>query len=136
MDAVECRTYPCRQCPWRQDSDLAEFADADFAKLAAADGGSGFGAPRAAPMMSCHLDQPGTEHAMRLCAGWLATVGPNHLAVRIHVLAGQIPSDALAVRPNWPRLHANLTDMLARRPQCQHGNVVSDQPGEMRSILD
>lgn len=42
-------------------------------------------------MMACHRDQPGTAHPMRLCAGWLAVVGRDHLGVRLKILAGSCP---------------------------------------------
>jgi hypothetical protein len=113
---LEHRRYPCQQCPWRKDADLADFTDADFIKLGAANGRPGAEASLDGPMMSCHLDQPGTAHAMRLCGGWLATVGHDHLAVRFHVLTGKLPADVLAPGEDWPALYADLDEMLAHRP--------------------
>jgi hypothetical protein len=117
---IEYRRRPCGRCPWRRDTDLGEFSDTDFAKLAAANGRPGAEAPMDAPMMACHRDQPGTRHALRLCAGWLAVVGPVHLAVRLHVLAERLPAEALTAPPGWPALYADLADLLDHQlPQHQ-----------------
>jgi hypothetical protein len=109
------RMRPCTGCPWRADVDLAEFSDADFAKLRRANGMPGAEASRDAPAMSCHQDQPGTAHAMRLCAGWLAVVGRDHLSVRMAVLAGRLPESAVVPGGDWPRLYESLEAMIAHR---------------------
>jgi hypothetical protein len=93
------------------------FSDADMAKLAHANGVAGSEAAPNAPTMSCHRDQPGTAHAMRLCAGWLAVVGPHHLGVRMAILAGRLPDDALVVGQNWPELRESLNHLLDDRDQ-------------------
>lgn len=116
---LEHRRRPCQRCPWRRDCDLTGFTDADFAKLTAANGRPRDEAGLRAPMMSCHLDQPDTTHAMRLCAGWLVTVGPDHLAVRCHVLGERLPEDALAPGGDWPALYSSLEELLAHRPGGQ-----------------
>lgn len=77
--SLEFRTTPCTARPRRADTDLGAFSDADFAKLAAANGVQSPEAAIDAPMAPCHVDQPGTAHPMRLCAGWLAVVGRDHL---------------------------------------------------------
>ncbi|MFJ9782523.1 DUF6283 family protein [Amycolatopsis sp. NPDC101161] len=117
------RSHPCRQCPWRRDADLTAFSDADMAKLANANGSAGSEAATSAPAMSCHIDQPDTTHPMRLCAGWLAVVGRDHLAIRMAMLADTLPPDAVTPAPDWPRLYVSLEDLLterARQLAAQH----------------
>lgn len=78
-----------------------------MAKLERANGVAGAEAPMNAPTMSCHLDQPGTTHEMRLCADWLA--------VRMAVIAGELPAQALAGAAHWPQLRENLEELVADR---------------------
>ena len=42
---------------------------------------------------------------MRLCAGWLAVVGWHHLGIRMKLIAGRLPEQALVAEPDWPALH-------------------------------
>jgi hypothetical protein len=123
VSEIEYRRRPCSRCPWRQDSDLSAFSDADFRKLEAANGSASAEAPLTAPMMSCHLDQPGTSRPMRLCAGWLATVGPDHLGVRLHLIAERLRPDCLQTAADWPALHATLDDMNRQRRQPDRGDT-------------
>jgi hypothetical protein len=123
------RSRPCdgeRKCPWREDADLTAFTERDMARLARSEQGVRTVDAtleddiRAAqqPMMSCHNDQPGTAHAMRLCAGWLAVVGPQHVPIRMALITGALPGEA--VYPDtrdWPALHASLDDLLTRRQE-------------------
>lgn len=123
------RRRPCggrRPCPWRADADLTLFSEQDMARLLQAEEGvrTADATPdddaRAdqQPVMSCHKDQPGTAHPMRLCAGWLAVVGPQHVPTRMDLILGNLPAEA--VYPDtrdWPALHASLTDLLARRQE-------------------
>ncbi|MGH3737608.1 MAG: DUF6283 family protein [Micromonosporaceae bacterium] len=115
-DQVDHRRHPCAECPWRTDVDLSNFSDADFAKLAANNGLPGHEATVDTPMMACHRDHAGTAHPRRLCAGWLAVVGRDHLSVRLKVLAGKLPDDVLDAGPDWPRLYSDLDEMLDHRP--------------------
>ena len=119
MTAEPHRTQPCRQCPWRRDADLTAFTDADMAKLANANGSTGAEADTSAPAMSCHLDQPDTTQPMRLCAGWLAVVGRHHLAIRMAMLAGKLPPEAVTPSADWPPLHPSLEELLDERAR-QH----------------
>lgn len=70
-----------------------------------------------APVMACHKDQPGTAHPLRLCAGWLAVVGPHHLGVRMAVLTGELPAQALQPGDDWPELHESLAAMIDSWPE-------------------
>lgn len=68
-------------------------------------------------MVACHLDQPGTPHAYRWCAGWLATVGEYHLAIRLALAFDILAGHAVKPRSNWPRLYASLDALLAARAE-------------------
>ncbi|MFI7445821.1 DUF6283 family protein [Nonomuraea indica] len=71
-----------------------------------------------APRMACHKDQPDTAHPMRLCAGWLAVVGPDHIGVRLSLIDGRLPAEAIDPDTrDWPALHASLAELMARRQQ-------------------
>jgi hypothetical protein len=69
------RGWPCGKFPWRVDTNLAEFSDADFTKLQAANGCGGAEASVTAPIRACHLDQRDTLYPMRLCARCLPSMG-------------------------------------------------------------
>ena len=123
------RTHPCTQCPWRTDADQSAFSDEDMAKLLHANGIAGVEAALGAPAMACHVDQPSTAHPMRLCAGWLAVVGPHHLGVRMDMISGRLPESAVVAGPTWPQLHRDFNDLMAARaknsvrPECNPTNV-------------
>ncbi|MEU7028862.1 hypothetical protein AB0A60_19500 [Streptomyces sp. NPDC046275] len=61
----EVRERPCVQCPWRTDTDLTAFSDAEMDMLRGASGLPGAEAPVTASTVACHRDQPGTAHAWR-----------------------------------------------------------------------
>jgi len=93
-----------------------------MAMLRGANGGPGAEAARDATTVVCHLDQPGTAHAWRLCAGWLAVVGHHHLGIRIAAMFGGLPSRALNPPAHCPPLYASLDDLeAARRAQLARG---------------
>lgn len=114
-EPVEHRTHPCARCPWRRDADLTTFSGADMAMLRRANGRPGDEAPFTASRVGCHKDQPGTTHAWRLCAGWLAVAGHYHLGVRIAAMAGGLPPDILEPGPGWPELYESLEELEAAR---------------------
>jgi hypothetical protein len=123
-ETVEFRTLPCVRCPWRRDANLSLFTDDDFARLLAANAGvivtindpaEVYGL-LAAPCMVCHKDQVDTAHPLRLCAGWLAVVGPHHLGIRIRILTGALPASAVVPGQDWPSLYTNLDELLSSRP--------------------
>jgi hypothetical protein len=62
-----------------------------------------------APMFACHQSIEGAEQA---CAGWLATHGWDHIGVRMNLIAGQIPADALEPGPDWPQLWPDFDTMV------------------------
>ncbi|MEU2086623.1 DUF6283 family protein [Streptomyces albus] len=114
-EPLEHRTRPCARCPWRRDADLTAFTDADMAMLRGSDGRPGDEAPPTAPNVACHRDQPGTAHAWRLCAGWLAVVGHSHLGIRATAMAGGLPHTALAPGDGWPELYGSLSELETAR---------------------
>lgn len=109
---TEHRRRPCTACPWRTDTDLTLFSRDDMVKLARADQGRD---QLGSPLMGCHLDQPGTAHPLRLCAGWLAAVGPEHLGVRMQVICERLPVGVLEPGRDWPELFESLEQLLAAR---------------------
>lgn len=125
MSTDSYRPYPCTQCPWRCDADLRLFSDSDMAKLSRADGSTGAEAALDAPAMACHLDQPGTTHALRLCAGWLAVAGRHHLAIRMAIIAGRLPEQAVVAGEAWPELRTSLDDLQAARAKQMGSPTVS-----------
>lgn len=72
-------------------------------------------APVSAPIVSCHRDQPGTAHAWRWYAGFLAAVGEHHLGVRLAIAMEALPPEAVRAPAHWPELYADLDALLAAR---------------------
>jgi hypothetical protein len=70
-------------------------------------------------MFACHLSPQGAEYA---CAGWLATVGRDHLGVRLAVATGRLDPAVLDPRPGWPPLFDTYEEMAAvqARREEQH----------------
>lgn len=137
----EFRARPCagagRVCPWRRDADLTLFSEEDMARLIRASGGDTTGGAHSlddaarmmsAPRMACHRDQPDTAHPLRLCAGWLTVIGPDHAATRLSVLTGRLPAEAIEPDTStWPALHASLAELLERR-RAQLAELQRDTP--------
>lgn len=91
-----------------------------MAMLRRSDGRPGAEASIDAPRVACHRDQPGTAHAWRLCAGWLAVVGWDNLGIRISVLSGGLPETAVTLPAGWPELYGSLDELeAARRAQME-----------------
>lgn len=65
---------------------------------------------------------------MRLCAGWLAVVGQHHLGIRMQNITGCLPDDAFVAGPDWPRLHANLDDLVSERAKQMAPAVSAARP--------
>lgn len=127
MTPIPHRSFPCAECPWRLDTTPGQFPACRYDTLRVTSGSRGNEAHLAAPLFACHKSPEGSEQA---CAGWLATVGWEHLGVRVAVLTGQIPGEALAPRVGWPELHASYDEMVAAKAEqstlhpvknCNHG---------------
>lgn len=104
------RSHPCNECPWRRDTPPGKFPAERYEALKATAGTAGHEAPLGAPMFACHKTAEGQEQA---CAGWLATVGIEHIGVRYAVVTGRIPGSALHPGDNWPELFDNYAEMAA-----------------------
>lgn len=110
------RKYPCDECPVRRDNadnPRSKFLVERWAALrSTVDDGDGNEAPLGAPIFGCHKGAPGTDADMA-CAGWLASFGDRHLAVRLAVALGRV-SAAVLHRPNhWPPLYDTWEEMAA-----------------------
>jgi len=99
--------------------------DADrYTALADTTGTPGAEAGLTAPMFACHKSPEGAEQA---CAGWLATVGHQHLGIRLAVATGRLDPRALHPHPapDWPPLFDTYQEMAttqARRPSTPPGS--------------
>jgi hypothetical protein len=62
-------------------------------------------------MFGCHKGAPGTDEDLA-CAGWLAVFGHRHPTVRLAVVTGRLPGEALAPGANWPPLHESWHDVI------------------------
>lgn len=60
-------------------------------------------------MFACHQTHEGAELP---CAGWLAMVGHRHPNVRLALIQGHLPAEALRPGPDWPTLHDSYDDVL------------------------
>lgn len=109
-----CR-QPCPSCPWRVDQDasaIPHFSLALAERLAATcPDERGMGPDFGDPQFACHQSRPGAEF---VCAGWLAVVGHRHPAVRMSVLAGTVPAEALEIGDGWPALHESFADVIGK----------------------
>jgi hypothetical protein len=62
-------------------------------------------------MFACHQSREGEEV---VCAGWLAVEGHGHVGVRLGVLQGRWPADALSVAAGWPVLHDSFAEVIEK----------------------
>lgn len=111
---------PCASCPWRVDQDATVIPGFSMAKAEALvntcetseRGGVEFGAPQ----FACHQSNDGEEV---VCAGWLATQGAAHPNVRLGVLIGRTPVEALRPGEDWPELHESFEEVIEKlRATC------------------
>lgn len=106
---MHCRKQPCAQCPWRKDIETGQFPADRYEELAATSGEKGAEAPYGAPIFACHK---GTEENPMPCAGWLAAIGYHNLTIRLAVLNGDLPQDALSPGEDWPPLYESYAEMM------------------------
>ncbi|MBS0426069.1 MAG: hypothetical protein JSR41_02135 [Proteobacteria bacterium] len=113
MNAPKPPHQPCPSCPWRMDQDaqdIPHFSLALAERLAATcPDHRGRGPDFGAPMFACHQSKVGAEVH---CAGWLASVGHAHPAVRLGIVSGRLDAARLAPGPGWPALHDNYAQVL------------------------
>ena len=101
---------PCSECPWRRDSPVGQFPACRYEALRDTSGGPGVEAPLGSPLFACHKTPDGQERA---CAGWLAVAGVDHLGVRLAVVMGRLPGEALVPGEGWPDLYDSFEEMAA-----------------------
>ncbi len=106
---------PCSSCPWRVDQDAAAIPNFSL-ELAENLAGTcpddrGMGPEFGAAMFACHQSRDGAEV---VCAGWLAVVGARHPAVRMGVIAGSVPVEALEPGKDWPELHGYFGEVIEK----------------------
>lgn len=109
---LPARRHPCADCPWRRDAPVGQWSMERFQNLAATSGTPGAEIAYGGPMFACHKSVAGRDQA---CAGWLATVGGEHIGVRIAVAQGRLDPAALSPGEGWPELHPTYADMVARQ---------------------
>ncbi len=114
MMANVCRK-PCSSCPWRVDQDASAIPNfnLDLAESLASTcpDERGYSPDFGSPQFACHQSRMGSEV---VCAGWLATNGGAHVQVRMQVIAGQIPVEALSPGEDWPPLHAEFAEVIEK----------------------
>ena len=108
--SVPHRRFPCRECPFRRDTEPGQFPACRYQALQDTAGRAGAEAPLDAPMFACHKSPEGREEA---CAGWLAVAGYDHLGVRLAVVMGRLPASALMHGGDWPELFGSYVEMAA-----------------------
>lgn len=93
---------PCDECPWRRTAEPGRFTEERWRALLPTGRDPERGsAPLGAPIFACHKTDEGRD---RTCAGWLAAEGANHVGMRLAVVTGRLPADALEPGPGWPAL--------------------------------
>src|SRR5579862_7576170 len=114
-DTLNRLNTPCASCPWRVSATAADIPNFDIElaeNLASTCPDSdGMGPDFFAGIFACHQTKEGKEFA---CAGWLATVGHCHPRIRIAVSAGQLEPAALEPGADWPELHENYGEVIAK----------------------
>lgn len=115
-DQFPRRRYPCDECPIRADNadnPRSKFSAHRWAELTATVSTPDGGSPQlGTPMFGCHKGAPGTDEDLA-CAGWLAQFGANHAAVRLAVITGRLPAEALSPGVDWPPLHETWDVVVA-----------------------
>lgn len=134
---------PCSSCPWRVDQGANAIPGFDIAKAEGLAGtcpdARGMGPDFGATWFACHQSAHGGEIP---CAGWLARAGRTHPGVRIAVMEGRVPIEALDVAEGWPALHETYQGVLAKlrltcavraahspdeAPSCAHPEASADR---------
>ena len=100
---------PCPECPWRKDTEPGQFPACRYEVLRNTSPGPDGEQPKIGDsMFACHKSPEGKEY---VCAGWLASVGRDHIGVRLNVALGHWPGSVLHPQPDWPPLFDNYEDM-------------------------
>lgn len=108
MPEIPHRRYPCNECPWRRDTEPGKFPAERYEALRDTAGQPGAEAALTAPIFACHKSVEGRDEA---CAGWLATVGGEHLGIRLAVAMGRLSGGCLTPNTGWPELFDSYEEM-------------------------
>ncbi|MFJ8752247.1 DUF6283 family protein [Streptomyces sp. NPDC102441] len=128
----EHRKRPCTTCPLADRHRPDRIQRRGHGRAPAANGRPGAEAPVDAPIVTCHRDRPGTEHAMRWCAGFLAEDGEEHLGIRLALAFQALPPQAVHQPAGWPELYPDLDALVAARAE-QLGLPELPEPCEERA---
>jgi hypothetical protein len=104
------RRAPCKGCPWRISATASAIPGFDMEKAENLINtvGQEFGQP----MMACHQS---TEENEIHCVGFLAVQGWDNITVRMAVISGQIPAEALEQPPEeWGEMHESFDEMIEK----------------------
>lgn len=102
------RRFPCRECPFRRDTEPGQFPAERYEALQCTIGTDDDMRMPGDPLFACHKSPEGAEEA---CAGWLAVCGIYHLTIRIAISSGHLPPETLSPPPDWPELFANYAEV-------------------------
>ncbi|OYN81753.1 DUF6283 family protein [Mycolicibacterium sphagni] len=102
------KRYPCNECPWRRDTPPGKFPAERYEALRSTAGEAGHERPLGSPIFACHKTDEGKEQA---CAGWLATVGIEHIGMRLAVVTNRLPGSVFQPGDDWPELFDTYDEM-------------------------
>lgn len=115
MSTFRAAARPCTACPWvvsNQPDQIPGYGHEMAEALAATcPDEDGFGPSFEDPIFACHASPEGRDST---CAGWLASVGAAHPQVRLAVVFGQLDPARLAPAPDWPELHPDFAQLIAK----------------------
>lgn len=119
--SLKTPAQPCPSCPWRVDKDARDIPNFSLPMAESLAGTSpdenDMGPEFDAAFFACHQSKEGSEIP---CAGWLAAVGHRHPGVRLAVSMRRVSPAALSPGEDWPQLHDNYPDVLAKlRASCE-----------------
>ena len=77
---------PCNDCPWRKDAPKEHWHPEHFEDIARTCRGDGMAT------MLCHKSAAEGCTTNMVCAGWVASQGPESIGVRILIMEGKVDS--------------------------------------------
>lgn len=100
---------PCVECPFRRDVKPGQFGSDRYDALrGTCRDEQNVQARLGTPIFACHKSPEGGEFA---CAGWLAVEGHSNIGIRVHVVFGTLPAEALKPADGWPDLYSSYEEM-------------------------
>jgi hypothetical protein len=126
------RTFPCGPCPARADNGdnpAAKFPPERWLEMSATvrDPLTGQEPQLGAILFGCHKGDPATNEDLA-CAGWLASFGGDHLAIRLAKAEGRLPASALRPGENWPPLYATWEEMVRAQTRYDPAETLRADP--------